>query len=168
MLDELDFFRDHGIGVINASPAGSGLLRRNDIPAWHVAPPLLKEAAVKAADYCHERGVNIGKQGTKNDLQSKGLVSIHLVQCFTSATLSGKWCYNNPRLTTTLCSITSKHILDASLESASNPLTEDERKLIQEVRAKFFDPLPIWNWENLTTTPYWRLIRQAGMGQHEG
>ena len=71
LLDELDFFRDHGIGVINASPAGSGLLRRNDIPAWHVAPPLLKEAAIKAADYCHERGVNIGNstKSTKN-LQS--------------------------------------------------------------------------------------------------
>ena len=60
LLDELDFFKDHGIGVINASPAGSGLLRRNDIPPWHVAPPLLKEAAIKAAEYCHERGINIG------------------------------------------------------------------------------------------------------------
>ena len=61
LLDYLDFFEQHGIGVINASPLSMGLLSRRGAPAWHPAPEPLKEACRRAADYCTQRGYPIEK-----------------------------------------------------------------------------------------------------------
>jgi hypothetical protein len=86
-----------------------------------------------------------------------------------AASLSAKWCYNNHRLATTLCSINSRAILDASLDAASKPLTVVDELMIAELRAKFFDPLPVCNWVNLETTRYWNWMRDKdGFEQHKG
>ena len=61
LLDYLDFFEQHGVGVINASPLSMGLLSRRGAPAWHPAPEPLKEACRRAADYCTQRGYPIEK-----------------------------------------------------------------------------------------------------------
>ena len=61
LLDYLDFFEQHGVGIINASPLSMGLLSRRGAPAWHPAPEPLKEACRRAADYCTQRGYPIEK-----------------------------------------------------------------------------------------------------------
>lgn len=61
LLDYLDFFEQHGVGVINASPLSMGLLSRRGAPAWHPAPEALKEACRRAADYCTQRDYPIEK-----------------------------------------------------------------------------------------------------------
>lgn len=38
----MDYFISKGVGVINASPTGMGLLTRAGPPAWHPAPPEIK------------------------------------------------------------------------------------------------------------------------------
>ena len=38
LADELDYFEQHGVGVINASPLSMGLLSRRGVPDWHPAP----------------------------------------------------------------------------------------------------------------------------------
>ena len=48
LADYLDFFEEHGVGVINASPLGMGLLTSRGVPDWHPAPKPLVEACAKA------------------------------------------------------------------------------------------------------------------------
>jgi len=46
-----------GVGVINASPLGMGLLAPQGPPDWHPAGPEVKKAALEAAEFCkkHEK-----------------------------------------------------------------------------------------------------------------
>ena len=49
-LDDLEFYKKHKIGMINASPLVMGLLNnRCNPPEWHIAPKMVKEACKKAA-----------------------------------------------------------------------------------------------------------------------
>ena len=61
LLDYLDFFESHGIGVINASPLSMGLLSDRGTPEWHPAPQPLKDACRRAAEYCRSKDYPIEK-----------------------------------------------------------------------------------------------------------
>ena len=56
---ELDLYESKGIGVINASPVGMGLLTERGAPAWHPASKIIQEGCRRAVDACTERGYNI-------------------------------------------------------------------------------------------------------------
>lgn len=61
-LDELvPYLRDKGVGIINASPTGMGLLTERGVPAWHPAPPAMVAGARRAVDYCRSVGADIVK-----------------------------------------------------------------------------------------------------------
>ena len=63
LLDDLDFYKDREIGVINASPLCLGLLNNEcNPPSWHVAPAITQEYAKKAAKLCKDTGENLGKK----------------------------------------------------------------------------------------------------------
>ncbi|HVU25726.1 MAG TPA: aldo/keto reductase [Opitutus sp.] len=55
------YFREKGVGVINASPTGMGLLTPRGVPAWHPAPPALVAGVRKAVEYCASVGADIVK-----------------------------------------------------------------------------------------------------------
>ena len=59
LADYLDFFEQHGIGIISASPLSMGLLSRRGVPDWHPAPRPLVEACRNAARHCEEKGIPI-------------------------------------------------------------------------------------------------------------
>lgn len=59
LVDFIDFFENHGIGIINASPLSMGLLTKRGVPDWHPAPKPLVEACAKAAQYCENKGYAI-------------------------------------------------------------------------------------------------------------
>lgn len=62
LLDDLDFYEQNAIGVINASPLALGLLNNEcTFPDWHLAPCITQEATKKAAKLCLERSVDLGK-----------------------------------------------------------------------------------------------------------
>ena len=62
LLDDVEFYRQRGIGIINASPLALGLLNNTgNYPDWHVAPKITKDACKRAAKLCVERGANLGK-----------------------------------------------------------------------------------------------------------
>ena len=61
LVDFLDFFERHNIGVINASPLSMGLLTESRVPDWQPAPKPLFEACAKAAAFCHEQDYPIEK-----------------------------------------------------------------------------------------------------------
>ena len=45
LLDDVEFYRQRGIGIINASPLALGLLNNTgNYPDWHVAPKITKDA----------------------------------------------------------------------------------------------------------------------------
>lgn len=59
--DHLTYLQDKQVGIISASPLSMGLLTPQGPPAWHPAPPELKQAAAAAADYCKGQGLDIAK-----------------------------------------------------------------------------------------------------------
>ena len=61
LVDYMDFFESKGVGIINASPLGMGLLSMRGVPDWHPAPKPLVEACHKAALHCADKGYPIEK-----------------------------------------------------------------------------------------------------------
>ena len=75
LVDFLDFFEAHHIGVINASPFSMGLLTRRGVPAWHPAPKPLVEACARAAEHCEAKGYPIEKLAMQYALQNSRIAS---------------------------------------------------------------------------------------------
>lgn len=61
MLDLLPFAREKGIGLINASPFGSGLLTDRGPADWHPANAEQRAIFKQAAEFCAAQGTNISK-----------------------------------------------------------------------------------------------------------
>jgi L-galactose dehydrogenase len=61
LLPWLSDFDAAGIGVMNASPLGMGLLTNRGVPAWHLAPALVVDACSRAVALCAARGSDIAK-----------------------------------------------------------------------------------------------------------
>lgn len=59
LVPRLPWFAERGIGVINASPLGMGLLTDDGPPAWHPAPDPVRAACRAAAEACVRRGAAI-------------------------------------------------------------------------------------------------------------
>ena len=69
LMDDLEFFKSRGIGLINASPLALGLLTNQvDPPDWHIAPDLVKQCVKKAAKLCQDRGEDLGNTCSKGHL----------------------------------------------------------------------------------------------------
>ncbi len=75
LSDLVPTFQSKGIGVINASPTGMGLLTFRGPPAWHPAPRHIIDAARRAADYCEANGVDIVKLALQYSLSHPGIAS---------------------------------------------------------------------------------------------
>lgn len=106
LTDYLDFFEQHGVGVINASPFSMGLLTERGTPDWHPAPEPLKKVAMKAAAHCKSKGENIEK-------------------------LAIQYAVSNSRIATTLFSTTRPASVIQNMAWAHEPLNEE---LLREVR----------------------------------
>jgi L-galactose dehydrogenase len=61
-LDSLiPYLKQKGVGIINASPVGMGLLTEAGVPSWHPAPPAMIAGARRAVEYCKSVGADITK-----------------------------------------------------------------------------------------------------------
>jgi aryl-alcohol dehydrogenase-like predicted oxidoreductase len=120
LVDFLDFFEERGIGVINASPLSMGLLSERGTPDWHPAPQPLKDACIKAAEYCKQQGYPIEKLA---------------VQYSTSL---------NPRIATTLFSSANPQNVLKNIGYVSEPMDE---QLVKEVKAIIGDAMGM-RWKN--------------------
>lgn len=95
----LPTLRERGVGVINASALGMGLLTDRPLPDWHPAPPEMRTAAAAAAAYCKGQGVELSRLGLQFALA-------------------------NPEIATTLVGIADRATLTknmAALESTPDP-----------------------------------------------
>ena len=61
LLGLIPYLAKKGVGVINASPTGMGLLTPQGAPSWHPAGGVIIEGCRKAVEYCQRRGINILK-----------------------------------------------------------------------------------------------------------
>ena len=61
LADLVTYLRGKGVGIINASPTGMGLLTPQGAPGWHPASDAIIEGCRKAVTHCANRGINIVK-----------------------------------------------------------------------------------------------------------
>ena len=117
LLDVLPAMHDAGIGVMNASPLGMGLLSTRGTPDWHPAPLAVKRACRTAADHCNEMGGNIVKLAVQFAMQQEGIA-------------------------TTFISSADPHNMRANIEWADQPIDE---ALLDEV-LEILDPVFNVTW----------------------
>lgn len=106
LADYLDFFEQHGIGIINASPLSMGLLSQRGVPTWHPAPQPLVEACQRAAQHCQAKGYPIER-------------------------LAVEYAVSNPRIASTLFSSANPVNVRRNIEWANG---EPDWQLVEEVR----------------------------------
>ncbi|HKB01686.1 MAG TPA: aldo/keto reductase [Gemmataceae bacterium] len=107
--DLLPVSESHRVGVMNASPLCMGLLSDGGPPAWHPAPPAVKEAGRKAIDLCRRRGASL-------------------------ATLGMQFCLRESRIPTTISGAARAAEVEANVEAMETPI---DHELLAEVRAAF-------------------------------
>ncbi len=119
LADNLDYFEQHGIGLINASPLSMGLLSSRGIPEWHPAPKTLVEACQRAAEHCAQKGYPIEK-------------------------LAMQFAVSNPRVPTTLFSSANPDNVRRNLEFIAAPI---DWQLVKEVK-DIIGPAMRQTWNN--------------------
>ena len=120
LTEYLDFFEQHSVGVINASPLSMGLLSSRGTPDWHPAPQALKDACARAAAFCADKGYPIEKLA---------------IQFSTSL---------NPRIATTLFSSASPENVLRSISYVEKPI---DWQLVEKVKEIIGDQQRV-RWKN--------------------
>ncbi|MBV9873506.1 MAG: aldo/keto reductase [Verrucomicrobia bacterium] len=57
----IPYLSEKGVGIINASPTGMGLLTPQGAPPWHPASKVIIDGCRNAVEYCRKRGIDIVK-----------------------------------------------------------------------------------------------------------
>jgi L-galactose dehydrogenase len=117
LLGLLPFIKEHGAGVINASPLSQGLLTIRGTPAWHPAPPEVRRICMKAAVHCKEEGSDLAK-------------------------LAVQFSARNPQITTTLVGTADPDNLRRNLDWIEEPFNE---ALAAEVK-QILSPIQDQTW----------------------
>jgi L-galactose dehydrogenase len=71
----LPYCQERGIGVINASPTGMGLLTERGAPAWHPAPPSIINGCRQAVEFCRAQGEDIVKLAVQFAVSRPGIAT---------------------------------------------------------------------------------------------
>jgi L-galactose dehydrogenase len=71
----LPLCRERGVGVINASPTGMGLLTERGVPSWHPAPAAIIEGGRRAAEYARKHGEDIVKLAVQFSVSHPGIAT---------------------------------------------------------------------------------------------
>ena len=71
----LEWAGQAGIGIVNGSPVGMGLLTEAGPPPWHPAKPHQKQAAAAAAVLAKAAGVNISRLAVRFSATCPGVAS---------------------------------------------------------------------------------------------
>jgi L-galactose dehydrogenase len=69
------YFQGKGVGVINASPTGMGLLTERGVPSWHPAPRAMVEGARRAVEFCRREGLDIVKLAVQYAISHPGIAT---------------------------------------------------------------------------------------------
>ncbi|XP_069110494.1 uncharacterized protein [Argopecten irradians] len=133
LAEHLPYFKEKGVGVVNASPIGMGLLTDRGPASWHPAQQEVKDSCAKAAAYCREKGVDISR----------------LALAFS----------HRQDIPTTLFSTASLVNAKKNLDCYYTPLTDLEEQTSREVIEKFMKPLNNKDWEGIEVNKYWDALK---------
>lgn len=75
LLGLIPYLQSKGVGIMNASPFSERLLTRQPLPAWHHAPPLLRDYCHKAVEHCDRKGVDIAKLAIQFCIQNQDITT---------------------------------------------------------------------------------------------
>jgi L-galactose dehydrogenase len=110
LADLLPYFKEKGVGIINASPTGMGLLTPQGAPGWHPASEALKEGCRKAVEHCKARGADIVK-------------------------LAVQFCAANPDIATTLVGTARPQNIRNNIAYVNEPMDEQLLAEVLEILA---------------------------------
>jgi len=99
LADLVPYLKEKGIGIINASPTGMGLLTERGVPSWHPASSSIQAGCRKAVEHCRSRGVDIVK-------------------------LAVQYCCANPDIATTLVGTARPKNIRDNIAYANEPIDE--------------------------------------------
>lgn len=119
LTEYFDFFEQHNVGVINASPLSMGLLGSRGVPDWHPAPKALVEACAKAVAHCNAKGYPAEK-------------------------LAIQYAISSPRIATTLFSSANPENVRKNWQYAEQPI---DWQLVKEVQEIIGDQMRV-RWKN--------------------
>jgi L-galactose dehydrogenase len=117
LTELLPYLQNKGLGIINASPLGMGLLTGQALPSWHPAPPMLQAACTEAAQFCKNRGTSLARLALQFSLA-------------------------NPDIATTLTGIASPEQITQNVEWIDQPL---DRELLAGVQ-RILSPVRNLTW----------------------
>lgn len=135
LLDYMEFFKECGIGVVNASPISMGLLSNRGPPSWHPAGETVRSRCKQAADYCQDHGVDISK------------LALHFTLGIED-------------IPTTLVSTASIENLQKNIDAVSQKLTDVERNCMDYILENIFKPSGNLSWEGVEVQKYWQKMNK--------
>jgi L-galactose dehydrogenase len=104
----LPYFAQKGVGVINASPTGMGLLTERKAPKWHPASATIQAGCRKAVEFCRKQGIDI----------------VELAVQFAVA---------NPQIATTLVGSANPDNICRNIAAAMKPINVEHLRQVQEI-----------------------------------
>jgi L-galactose dehydrogenase len=110
LADMIPYLKEKGVGIINASPTGMGLLTPRGVPAWHPASKAIQDGCRKAVEHCQARGVDIVK-------------------------LAVQFCCAHPDIATTLVGTANPKNIRDNIAYANEPLDETLLAEVMEILA---------------------------------
>uniref|UniRef100_A0A1B6D3P7 NADP-dependent oxidoreductase domain-containing protein n=2 Tax=Clastoptera arizonana TaxID=38151 RepID=A0A1B6D3P7_9HEMI len=120
----LPFLQGKGVSVFNSSVTGLSLLTNHGPYPWHPASDELKQICSAAAEYCKTHNVELGN-------------------------LAAHYALSQQNYSTTVIGMNTKKLLRTNLEILYNGLSEEELKVYQEIRQKFFNTGENLHWEGV-------------------
>lgn len=130
LQEYLPFFKERGVGVINASPVSMGLLSNRGPPSWHPATQDIRDRCHQAAQYCQDKGVDISR------------LALHFT-------------LDNKDIPTTLVSTASMENLRKNIAAINNELSSNEQEVLSYIQDRFFRPFGNMSWEGKEVAEYW-------------
>lgn len=112
MIDDIDaelipFAKQHGIGIINASPLHMGIITERGAPDWHPAPQQVRDAGQRVVALCHTHGVDASE-------------------------VALRFCLDHPAVATTLVGMSSRAHVERNLKCLELRI---DPALLEEIRA---------------------------------
>jgi L-galactose dehydrogenase len=114
----------HGVGVLNASPLGMGLLTNGGPQPWHPGQPEVKARCAEAADLCRSRGVDLAQFGMQ-------------------------FCFQESRIASTITGAARAEELAMNLSAMATP---PDAALLRDIEA-ILAPVQGWTWPSGNWNP---------------
>ncbi|XP_072931216.1 uncharacterized protein [Epargyreus clarus] len=122
------YFKDKGIGIINAAATGMGLLSNKGPQPWHPASDDIKAICRRASDYCKTKNVELARIATWYAL-------------------------SQPDIDTNVCGFYNVDQLVDTLEVLRTGLSYHELDILADLQTRFFDKMTL-HWDDVELPAY--------------